>query len=271
MLTFSRLGHYGRLGNQMFQYASLMGISRNRGFDFGIRYQNSKESVVCNHLVGHERLDLFDAFDHLSAKDCTEIQQNYTASERMHNFDQTFFDEIPDDCDILGYFQTEKYFKHCEDEIRKEFRFNDSIQSESMRNLKNTPKDRTRVSIHIRRGDYTEIQGFHPLCTLDYYKNALSIVGDEPYPVVFSDDIDWCKDNLGLDDAYYAEGNNQFVDMCMMSKCDSHIMANSTFSWWGAWLNKNPVFVVAPEQWFGEKLSDKNTDDIYCEGWIKCS
>ena len=121
MLTFERLGYYGRLGNQMFQYASLMGISRNRGFEFGIRYLNKDSSLVCNPLVGEEKLDLFDAFDNLSAKDCSEIVQKYNAEETKHEFDQLFFDEVPDGCDLIGYFQTEKYFKHCEEEIRKEF------------------------------------------------------------------------------------------------------------------------------------------------------
>lgn len=270
MITFNRLGYYGRLGNQMFQYASSMGIAVNRGFDFGIRYSNKNKAVTVNNMVGPEKLDLFDAFDNLSAKDSSEHTPKFGFNESMHCFDSVLFEELPDNCDLTGYFQTEKYFKHCEDQIRNEFKFNDYIQSCSMVNLRKTPKDMPRVSIHVRRGDYTKLQGYHPLCTLEYYKNAISEVGDECYPVVFSDDIQWCKENLGLKDAYYSEGNNQFVDMCMMSNCDSHIIANSSFSWWGAWLNKHPVMVIAPDVWFGEKLSDKNTDDIYCEGWIKC-
>tara|TARA_Y100001937_G_scaffold62817_2_gene86249 strand:+ start:1837 stop:2583 length:747 start_codon:yes stop_codon:yes gene_type:complete len=248
-----------------------MGIARNRGVDMGIRYQNKDNHMMSNQSSGPLRLDLLDAFDDLSAKDSSEVEQLYCATERVHHFDEVLFDKIPDGCDLTGYFQTEKYFKHCEDQVRREFRFNDHIQSEAMTNLREIPRGVPKVSIHVRRGDYTQLQDFHPLCTLEYYKNALSEVGNECYPVVFSDDIQWCKDNLGLEDAYYSEGNSQFVDMCMMSKCDSHIIANSSFSWWGAWLNKHPVMVVAPERWFGDRLSDKNTEDIYCEGWIKCS
>jgi hypothetical protein len=272
MLTFNKLGHYGRLGNQMFQYASLMGIATNRGFDFGIKHLNRHESVVCNPLVGPEQLDLFDAFDNLTAKDSLGILRQFDiAREPSHEFNEAFFNEIPDGCDLVGYFQTEKYFKNCEEQVRKEFTFKDEIVSKSKEVMGGLEaKDRPTVSLHIRRGDYTKIQDFHPLCTVGYYLDALAIVGDEYYPVVFSDDIEWCKNNLCLDEAFYSVGNNQYVDMCAMSMCDSNVIANSSYSWWSAWLNGNKdKTVVAPDKWFGKKLSHKNTNDKYCEGWIR--
>ena len=106
---------------------------------------------------------------------------------------------------------------------------------------------------------------------MDYYKKAIDIIEEDHYPVIFSDDINWCKNNLDMPDAFYSDGNDQFVDMCLMSNCDSHIIANSSFSWWGAWLGCGikQKTVVAPQKWFGPKLEDKNTNDIYCEGWFK--
>ena len=271
MITFNRIGHYGRLGNQMFQYASLMGIAKNRGFDYGIRYANKDEFAYANPLVGKEKLDLVDAFENLSAKDSTDFAPIYTLQEEKHEFDERIYDNIPDNCDLVGYFQTEKYFTKFESEIRKDFTFKKDIikTCESIRS--SIDVDKPLVSIHIRRGDYTQLQDFHPLCPVGYYLDSLTIVGDDHYPVVFSDDIEWCKNNLNLDEAYYCDGNSQFVDMCLMSMCDSNIIANSSFSWWGAWLNNNKdKTVVAPSQWFGSKLANKNTDDMYCEGWVKC-
>ena len=271
MLTFNKIGHYGRLGNQMFQYASLMGIAKNRGFDFGIKYSNKDEYAYANPLVGKERLDLFDAFSGISAKDSSGHIPTYLVQEEKHEFDNRIFDSVPDDTDLIGYFQTEKYFKEFEKEIRKEFNFHDEILKESQRIKNNLETDKPTVSIHIRRGDYTKLQDFHPLCSIDYYLDSLSKIGNDHYPVVFSDDIDWCKDNLNLDEAYYSSESSQYVDMCLMSICDSNIIANSSFSWWAAWLNSNKnKKIIAPSQWFGSKLADKNTDDMYCKGWVKC-
>ena len=271
MLTFNRIGHYGRLGNQMFQYASLLGIAKNRGLDYGIRYANKNDVVFANPLVGKEKLDLFDAFGELSARDSTDITPAYVLQEEKHEFDKRIFNDVPDRCDLTGYFQTEKYFANFKDEVKKDFTFRKEIVKDCKRVMREIDTDRPLVSIHVRRGDYTQLQDFHPLCPVEYYLNSLKIVGSDHYPVVFSDDIEWCKSNLKLDEAYYCDDNDQFVDMCLMSMCDSNIIANSSFSWWGAWLNDNEnKTVVAPSQWFGSKLADKNTDDIYCEGWIKC-
>lgn len=271
MITFNRIGHYGRLGNQMFQYASLLGIAKNIGFDYGIRYANKDEFAYANPLVGKEKLDLVDAFGELSAKDSTDTSPVYTLQEEKHEFDKRIFNDTPDKCDLIGYFQTEKYFDKFKDEVKKDFTFREEIVKECETILFEIDTERPLVSVHVRRGDYTQLQDFHPLCPVEYYLDSLTIVGDDHYPIVFSDDIEWCKNNLHLDEAYYCSGNSQFVDMCLMSMCDSNIIANSSFSWWGAWLNNNEnKTVVAPSQWFGSKLADKNTDDMYCEGWVKC-
>ena len=131
MITFKRLGHYGRLGNQMFQYASLVGIAHNRGFDFGINYSNKDNQAIVNPLVGEERLDIIDAFgENITASDVSDIPHSTECHERFHHFDEELFNRIPDNCDLLGYFQSEKYFKSCEKKIRSEFTFSDSIQQQ---------------------------------------------------------------------------------------------------------------------------------------------
>ena len=125
------------------------------------------------------------------------------------------------------------------------------------------------IALHVRRGDYVDLQSYHTLLPIEYYTEALSKL---PYVhvLVFSDDIEWCRQQPEFkgNRFFFSLNNSTAVDMCLMSLCDYHVIANSSFSWWGAWL-ANSKQVIAPSQWFGSSLSDKNTDDVYCEGWIK--
>ena len=102
---------------------------------------------------------------------------------------------------------------------------------------------------------------------MDYYKSALDLFDSDREVIIFSDDTEWCKEQeLFADDRFaVAEGGDQFYDLCLMSMCDDFIIANSTFSWWGAWLG-NRGKVIAPKNWFGETLGH-DTKDLYCKGW----
>ena len=104
---------------------------------------------------------------------------------------------------------------------------------------------------------------------MDYYEEALKEFDSNRDVIIFSDDTDWCKEQKIFEDDRFAvaEGGNQFYDMCLMTMCDDFIIANSTFSWWGAWLG-NRGKVIAPKTWFGEGLKH-DTKDLYCENWIK--
>ena len=123
------------------------------------------------------------------------------------------------------------------------------------------------IALHIRRGDFVWNNKNHPPLSLDYYKSALELFDSDREVIIFSDDTEWCiEQELFADDRFsVAEGGDQFYDMCLMSLCDDFIIANSTFSWWGAWL-ANRGKVVAPKQWFGEALNH-DTKDLYCKGW----
>jgi hypothetical protein len=266
MLTFNRIGYYGRLGNQMFQYASLMGIAEKHNYEYGIPYNNKNQTQVL-HEHGHpERLVLTDEFL-LSAEDSSDTQSNYSFSERFDtNYDERV-NELPDGCDLVGYFQSEKYFKHSEKEIREEFLFSPETSEKAY--AKMPWHDGEIVSLHVRRTDYLNAPEHHPLPSLEYYKDSWDkIKKKNSRLLVFSDDIEWCKKNIKGKNIFYSEGNNQWVDMCMMSMCDHHIIANSSFSWWGAWLNVDTNKVVfAPKVWIGAASGKINIDDIYCEGW----
>jgi hypothetical protein len=126
-------------------------------------------------------------------------------------------------------------------------------------------------SIHVRRGDYIGLQNFHPVQPVSYYEEAVKIVGDDKHFLIFSDDINWCKENFTfLKNKTFVLNNLDYEDLYLMSMCKNNIISNSTFSWWGAWLNRNEnKQVIIPSKWFGISYSHLNTNDLYCEGWIK--
>jgi len=246
MISFNNLGHMGRLGNQMFQYAALKGIANHKGYWYSIP----------------EKIDLINCFKLPS----TLKNYNYkTISTNKFEFDKHFFDTCPDDIDISGYFQTEKYFKHIEKQIRQDFVFNEVISKECFeykyKIFSNTPL----ISVHIRRTDYLTDTKFECL-DIDYYCSALKLLPKFPI-LIFSDDIKWCKENIKFENAVISPFKNQYMDLCMMTMCDYHIIANSSFSWWGSWLGKSRQ-TIAPKKWFCGEFSNFNTEDLYLPEWI---
>ncbi len=253
MLAFNHLGHLGRLGNQMFQYASLRGIARNRGIDFCIPKDNVELFIPFNMFgVSPHNIKLLD--------------RGYApvAEERQFHFDELFFNMIPDEISIFGFFQSEKYFKHIEDEIRNDFSFKNQILDPCKEMMESVGE---AVSLHVRRTDYLTNDN-HVALDLEYYQNALSHIDNNLPVLVFSDDVLWCKkQELFSDDRFMiSECDDHYVDLCLMSLCKHHIIANSSFSWWGAWL-ANSQNVFAPSTWLGPANAHKKTHDIYLKHW----
>jgi len=262
MISFNNLGNLGRLANQMFQYASLKGIAKNCGYDFCIP---PKEFFGKNDLnVKRSDVALCDCFNLSAVK--KEIVINPVVQESGFHFDENIFNNCSDGVDLLGYFQSEKYFKHIEDEIRKDFTFKDDLLQICSSFIKQNFLCSDVISLHIRRGDYVSNPN-HPVQTLEYYRDALSRMPDLPV-IVFSDDSDWCNQQelFSSDRFAISKGNSTDADLCLMSLCKYHIIANSSFSWWGAWL-ANSEKVIAPENWFGGDCSKNNTKDLYLSHW----
>ena len=253
MLSFNNIGNLGRLANQMFQYASLKGIASNRGFTFAIPPRESFGYQDDN--VKNSDVILYDVFPN-TLKNNICFQEANILWERRHDFDEELFVNCPDDVDLVGYFQTEKYFKHIEDEIRNDFTFNEELL-ETCRSF----IEGDVISLHIRRGDYV-VNPNHPTQPMSYYEEALSKLPDLPV-IVFSDDSEWCKTQELFDNDRFmiAEGNSTDCDLCLMSLCKYHIIANSSFSWWGAWLAKSKK-VIAPKNWFGGECAQKSINDL---------
>ena len=250
----------------MFQYAALRGIAKNKRYDFCLPlYKTAVNDGIGNTL----KTELFDCFEMTSV---TPLNIQFIDADRPllqeqgFHFDQNLFNDCPDWVSLHGFFQTEKYFTNVEKVIRKDFRFKEEyrIPCEGMIG------DDDYIALHIRRTDYLQIAANHNNLTLDYYEEALSKFPEDSSVIIFSDDPEWCgEQDLFSDDRFLvSENTNGYVDLCLMSMCKHFIIANSTFSWWGAWLSKNKdKRVIAPSEWFGPMNSHLDTKDIYCDGW----
>jgi len=262
MISFNNIGNLGRLANQMFQYASLKGIAKNNQYEYCIP---SKESFGLKDLnVKNSDVTIHDCFDLSNVKQ--DIVTSPIVQESGFHFDENIFNNCPDNVDLLGYFQSEKYFKHIESEIRQDFSFKKELLEICNSFIKENFASTDVISLHIRRGDYVYNPN-HPVQSLEYYQKALSGLPDLPV-IVFSDDHDWCKEQklFSSDRFAISEGNTTDTDLCLMSLCKYHVIANSSFSWWGAWL-ANSEKVIAPQNWFGGNCSGNNTKDLYLPHW----
>ena len=252
MITYTALGKNGRLGNQMFQYATLFSVCFLRGQTPGIPRE------------GHQ---LFDTFKLENADTLLDNQKfDYKYDEPDFSFSPNVF-LAPDGTDLHGYFQSPHYFRHCAKALRKEFIFHDEIVEKARHQMQVFENEHV-CSLHVRRGDYLNLSDYHTNLSSDYYQNAVNtIIGNfqDAKFLIFSDDIEWCKKTFVDNRISYAEIGDDAVEMCMMSMCNSHIIANSSFSWWGAWLSASNA-VIAPKQWFSKK-GPKDWSSIYEQGW----
>ena len=250
----------GGLGNQLFQWAYGKSIS--------IKYNTPLYLDILSYQnqFGTKREFSLNKFTNLNYV----IKPNESDKVRIQNISDDFkFSEIKVENDshyyLDGYWQSEKYFKESEQLIRNELKPSDIMLSK----LNKTPLiDKNNISLHIRRTDYVSSNGYHPVQSIKYYEDALSIIGEYDNIFIFSDDIKWCKDNLNFTNMIFMEGFSDIEDLYLMSMCKNNIIANSSFSWWGAWLNTNPnKKVISPINWFGDK-TNINTSDIIPNDWI---
>ena len=286
MIGYDRLGTNGRLGNQMFQYASLRGIAANNNLEFCIPPLDTPT---------YASYGLFDCFKLPNVKHTGLIGQAPTGfaptagslDEPGFEFDEELFNNCPDNVNIDGYRQTEKYFKHIEESIREDYQFNDEIYAPCKEYMDQFNGE--IALLHIRRGDNIGRPDWYPIPIVEHYEYLLDKYFENKPILICSDDLDWVKEQeLFKDDrfhlsetrVYYPDtvlnGKGEmetslvpYYDLCMMTLCNGGIIANSSLSWWGAWLQKNRTNpVIAQDPWFGEKLSFNNLKDLIPEEWI---
>jgi hypothetical protein len=243
MLSFSNLGSLGRLGNQMFQYAALKGIAAHNYTDYCLPSDTSLHKCF---QIPKKGIEIFYPI----------------IKETSYQFDEKIFN--CSEGDLYGFFQTEKYFSHIEKELRKDFRFYD-ISYKTCSHYRKHILSEEVVTLHVRRGDYITDPNF-VLLELDYYQEALKYFSDLEI-MVLSDDINWCREQFVGKRFKFSSSNDPFIDLCLMSLCNYHIISNSSFSWWGSWLAKSKK-TIAPRNWFCGEFSSCNTKDLYKKDWI---
>ena len=176
-----------------------------------------------------------------------------------------------------GFYQNLAYLEGYEEEIRRTFTFDLSkASSRSLAWADRISADPQSVSLHVRRGDYLQPEHYKSIgcvCQLPYYVRAVAKMNDcveQPHYYVFTDDMQWVNENLPIKDATYIDWNrskDSWQDMMLMSRCHHHIICNSTFSWWGAWLNAGKeTIVVCPDHWYAD---DKGNIPLYPSNWIR--
>lgn len=258
----------GGLGNQMFQYAICRSIAEINSYDFKLDIQS-----FSNYKKRIYELDKFNIQNNIATDaDINKCKTIYKESSML--YDEKMF-SINDNSYLAGYWQNEKYIKNIREILLKEFTLNK--YSDKFNNYLNNI-DGYSVSIHIRRSDYiteTHTNKYHGICSNEYYYKSLLMLDnyiDVSNILVFSDDKDYVKNNLDLSTykhVYYIEDISDIEEMMLMSRCKHNIIANSTFSWWGAWLNTNPEkIVIAPKKWFNN-IEAQNNQEIVPNEWIK--
>ena len=277
MIGNNRIGCNGRLGNQMFQYASMRGIAAMKGFDWVVPPENY------NHTANYA---LFETFKMTNVQDKNVgFVKGNVLKETIHCFDKNLVDSCSDDTDLDGFFQTEKYFENISDQIRSDFTFKDEYLKPCKEFIDSL--DTTPIFLHVRRGDAIGKEHYHPVAPMSYYVEALKRFDEDTPCFVFSDDLDWCKsqelfksdrflfnDNIERYDYQSMDGSGSMqytllphVDLCLMSLCSGAIIVNSSFSWWGAWLQNNRGKVIASKPWFGPSASHLDTSNVVPDHW----
>lgn len=282
----------GGLGNQMFQYAcgrrialansvqlklDTSDVTGKSGRAYGLCHLNISAEIASGAEIGHFRKsDLIRKTLYRAHLIRTPYREHNVVRERFFHFDERI-PSLSDDTYLEGYWQSERYFSDIKDVIRREFTFKRKPDSRNER-LAQEILHTNAVSLHVRRGDYVfdpTINKVHGTCSTEYYHRAVKLIaGNVPRPhfFVFSDDQEWVGSKLRLDYQVtyvtHNSGDKSFEDLRLMSLCKHHIIANSSFSWWGAWLSNNPTKqVIAPAKWLN--VTEHNSDDIIPKSWQK--
>lgn len=259
MFSFNQIGNLGELGNQMFQYAAIKGLAAKHNRDFMI----APREIFGKYYYKQLRSNLYDCF----SIECKQGISNFQIhKERYFSFDVETFENPPkDDVDLSGFFQSDKWFNHIAHEIKTDFKFKDEFLTPSLQ-VRNQFTDEV-IALHVRRTDFITNTN-HVVQDISYYSKALELFPKESDVLIFTDDPEWCKkQSLFSGDRFYiSESSGPYVDMCLITLCDYIAIANSSFSWWGAYLSKAKK-IIAPSLWFPE-TNPLNASDIYCENWI---
>lgn len=278
----------GGLGNQMFQYAAARQLSVKHGVPLKLDTLSFLQSETGDHTKRCFELDKFkiDAqiaqkqeIDTLKKKSFSNFIRQTYIRERLFGIFARNLKSAGNNCYLNGYWQNEKYFKEIDDIIRREFVFIEELNDDYITGIREQITQSEAVSVHFRRGDYVadkKINQTHGVCSMEYYQKAVEKIAQNVFnPVffVFSDDIGWAKSHFRTRfPMVFVEKSDetQHSDFRLMSLCKHNIIANSSYSWWAAWLNtNNKKTVIAPQQWFSNKRKQRQAKHITPKEWMR--
>lgn len=257
----------GGLGNMLFQIAACKNFAITKNTDCSFPNFLNHLSFLNQEKTHNPALNY--SFEYLNFLKLNSFQP--LKEVKKYDFPFEYTDYIPQENSfyIDGFFQSEKYFVQNKEKIIQFLKPNENINNILLSKYKQIIESNS-VSLHVRRGDYLRFPSHHPVQQNDYFMKSLEIVEKYDIIVVFSDDIQWCKNNLLFNKrTFYIENEKDYIELFLMTKCKNNIISNSSFSWWGAWLNENESKkVIAPKNWFGTNLNHLRADDIYGQNWI---
>ncbi len=249
----------GGLGNQMFQIAAASALAW-RNDDVAV-FDLNNHYLPLQGRKAHNYAD--NIFRGIEFND--SVRPSYVYREADHTYQQIPYKE---NMSLFGYFQSAKYFEDYSNKIKELFSPDDTTR-QYLTDKYGELLDTNTASIHIRRGDYLKFKNIHPTCTREYYVEAMTFLPGDTNYMIFSDDPEWCLRNFNMKRFKVIEGEEDYVDMHLMSMCKNNIIANSSFSWWAAWLNENnDKTVIAPKVWFGPD-GPSGDHDLIPSNWMR--
>lgn len=287
----------GGLGNQMFQYAigRRLSLLKQSTLKLDLSFLNDKNPTA-HYTIRNYELDPYNLVcdfskyvetehfyrSNLLSKIKRKLGSLMLVNEKGYKFNPEIL-ELKGNIYLNGYWQSEKYFEAIRSNLLSEFSLQNSLlnkleSDKSLKRIKELINSTNSVSVHFRRGDYVSdavTSQFHGTCSINYYQNAIKQIATQisnPHFFLFTDDPDWVKSQKIIEDfqTTLAVTSNMHLDMYLMSLCKHNIIANSSFSWWGAWLNRNEdKLVIAPKTWYAKDELNQQSQDLIPQNWIR--
>jgi hypothetical protein len=290
---------FGGLGNQLFQYATGKAVAKRLEVELQLDVTHLIDRTAReNFTYRNYELGVFQIKDKIATVDearryvpnfwaCSEFTKKLFQLKRIFNGRFLYSEKkkfcfedrilsVKDNSYLYGYFQSPEYFEHCRAELLNDLQLRTSIDEQNSKWIDKIKKENS-VSIHVRRGDYLKNNPFQVLDVENYYRSAIQEICEKvnnPVFYIFTNDYHWAQEHFSeLENKIIVNHNKDdksYLDMVLMSNCHHNIIANSSFSWWGAWLNKHTdKIVIAPKNWFKEDSYLQNTYDLLPLSWIK--
>ena len=255
----------GRIGNHMFQIAAAATLAKKNNCEFAVfchdKYLLAKpDNCSIYEYIQQFKESIFKDIPILTKipNNCIRFKQEGSLYKPINYYHNLY---------LFGTFQSEKYFDS--EIVKHQFQIPSNLK-ERLNQSYGHILNKGVTSINVRRGDYLTRPDEYNITSMDFFKKAINYIGKDTDFLIISDDIKWCKKNFKGANYFFADNNTPLMDLYLQSLCTNNIISNSTFSWWGAWLNENPdKIVIAPKPWYGKALSNILTDDLIPKSWVQ--